>query len=96
VIGYLAAKQRGISEIKLIAVEADAGHIPFIRENFAVNGINPDIGEAIHGVVGATDGEALFPKATDASRVYGGVLPSQRPEKQQVHSQILRHLNPPW
>ena len=49
------------------------GHIDFIRETFAANGIGPDVGESIHGVVGLTDGEAFFPKASDASRVYGGV-----------------------
>ena len=72
VIGYIAAKQLGIEKIKVIGVEGDAGHIDFIRETFAANGIGPDVGEAIHGVVGLTDGKAFFPKASDASRVYGG------------------------
>jgi FkbM family methyltransferase len=72
VIGYLAAKQCGIEKIKVMAIEGDVGHIKFIRETFAVNGISPDAGEAIHGVVGVIDGEAVFPKARDASRVYGG------------------------
>jgi hypothetical protein len=73
VIGYLAARQRDISKIKLIAVEGDAGHIDFIRRTFAANKIDPNIGEAIHGVVGVNDGDALFPKANDPMRVYGGV-----------------------
>ncbi len=72
VIGYMAAKHLGIEKIKVIGVEGDGGHMDFIRETFAVNGIGPDVGEAIHGVVGASDGEAFFPKASDASRVYGG------------------------
>jgi len=72
VIGYLAAKQRDIGRIKVIGIEGDAGHVTFIRENFASNGIDPGSGEAVYGVVGVTDGEALFPKARDASRVYGG------------------------
>jgi FkbM family methyltransferase len=72
VIGYLAARQCGIGEIKVIGIEGDVGHVEFIRETFATNDIGPDVGKGIHGVVGVTDGEALFPKATDASRVYGG------------------------
>jgi hypothetical protein len=72
VIGYLAAKQRGLKRIKVIGVEGDAGHVKFMRETFTANGIDPDAGEAIFGVIGITDGVALFPKAIDASRVYGG------------------------
>jgi FkbM family methyltransferase len=73
VIGYLAAKQRGLGTIRVIAVEGDAGHVQFIKETFATNGIGSEVGTAIHGVVGVTDGEALFPEANDASRVYSGV-----------------------
>jgi SAM-dependent methyltransferase len=72
VIAYLAAKQCGIDKIKVIGVEGDTGHIRFIREHFATNGIEPGVGEAIHGVVGVDDGEATFPKANCANRVYGG------------------------
>jgi FkbM family methyltransferase len=72
VIGYLAAKQVEIAKINLLAVEGDRGHIDFIRQTFAANGISSSIGRIIHGVAGTTDGDALFPKATDASRVYGG------------------------
>lgn len=81
VIGYLAAKQRGIGSVKVIAVEGDAGHIKFIRETFNTNGIGPHVGEAIHGVVGVTDGEALFPKAIDPSRVYGGAAAFSEADK---------------
>jgi hypothetical protein len=73
VIGSLAAKQRGLGTIRVIAVEGDAGHVQFIKETFATNGIGSEVGTAIHGVVGVTDGEALFPESNDASRVYGGV-----------------------
>ena len=81
VVGYLGAKQRGIKKIKVIGVEGDAGHITFILETFASNGIGADVGEAIHGVVGASDGEAHFPKATDASRVYGGAAAFSEADK---------------
>ncbi|MBV8375929.1 MAG: DUF4214 domain-containing protein [Verrucomicrobia bacterium] len=72
VIAFLAAKQCGLKRIKVIGVEGDAGHVEFMRETFAANGIDSDVGEAIFGVIGLTDGDALFPKAIDASRVYGG------------------------
>ena len=82
VIAYLAAKQRGIAKIKVIGIEGDLGHISFIRENFAANGIDPDVGEAIHGVVGIVDGKALFPMANNASRVYGGCAAFSKAEQE--------------
>jgi hypothetical protein len=81
VVGYLAARQRGIGKIKVIAVEGDAGHFDFIRKTFAANLIASDIGEAVHGVVGVADGTALFPKAKDASQVYGGAAAYSVEEK---------------
>jgi FkbM family methyltransferase len=72
VIGYLAAKQRRIESITVISVEGDTGHVTFIGENFKVNGIDEYVGKIIHGVVGVADGQAGFPKANDASGVYGG------------------------
>jgi hypothetical protein len=53
-----------------------------MQENFAVNGLDPGVGEAIHGVVGIIDGEALFPKANDASRVYGGCAAFSKAEQE--------------
>jgi len=72
VIGYSAAVQRGISDIKVVGVEGDAGHVSFMEEHFAANGLKPDCYSIIRGVVGSADGEALFPKAKDPSKVYGG------------------------
>jgi hypothetical protein len=71
-IAYLAAVQRGISDIQVIGVEGDVGHVGFIEEHFAANGLPPDTYSIIRGVVAVTDGEALFPKARDPSGVYGG------------------------
>jgi Domain of unknown function (DUF4214) len=81
VITHVAAKQRGIEKIKVIGVEGDVGHISFIRETFAANGIGPHVGTAIHGIVSITDGKALFPKANDPSRVYGGIAAFSAEEK---------------
>jgi FkbM family methyltransferase len=73
VVGYIAAVQRGISEIQVVGVEGDAGHIKYMEENFAANGLKPGSYSIIPGVVGLADGEAIFPKAKDPSEVYGGV-----------------------
>jgi FkbM family methyltransferase len=80
-VGHLAAKQRGMPKIKVIAIEGDPGHVAFIRDTFAINGVGPDIGKAIHGVAGVMDGEALFPKANNPSQVYGGVAAFSEAQK---------------
>jgi FkbM family methyltransferase len=78
VIGYLSAKQRKIEEIQTIAVEGDPGHVAFARDSFATNSLGADEGKIIHGIVGTSDGYALFPKAIDASRNYGNAaLPDE-------------------
>jgi FkbM family methyltransferase len=73
VVGYRAAKQRAIDDITLIAVEGDAGHVGFLRENFAVNQIPDDCANIVSGVVGPTDGTAKFPRAHQPNAVYGGM-----------------------
>jgi FkbM family methyltransferase len=73
VIAYIAAVQRGISDIQVVGVEGDAGHIKYMEENFTTNGLRPDSYSIIPGVVGSADGEAIFPRAKDPSEVYGGV-----------------------
>ena len=62
----------GIETIRTTGVEGDAGHVTHMHQNFAVNGLKAEEGRVGFGVVGANDGHALFPKAIDASRVYGG------------------------
>lgn len=81
VIAHLAARQRGITDIGVIAVEGDAGHIKYIRETFTANQIAPGAGKRIHGVVGVTDGEAFFATANDASRVHGGAAAFSESDK---------------
>lgn len=70
-IGYLAATQRGLRP-EVMAVEGDLGHIGFIEQSFATNGHDPDRCTIRHGIVGAADGTASFPRSKDASKVYGG------------------------
>ncbi len=42
----------------------------------------PRYREAIHGLVGIVDGKALFPKANNASRVYGGCAAFSKAEQE--------------
>lgn len=72
-VGYVAARQRGIEPIDAIAVEGDAGHVRFLRDNFRINGIPDGSGHVFHGAIGPADGTAKFPQGRRASSVYGGV-----------------------
>jgi FkbM family methyltransferase len=72
VVGCLASKQRDIRDIHLIAVEGDEGHIRFARENFSANNVPESCVTLVHGIAQTEDGEALFPKAGNASKTYDG------------------------
>ena len=61
VAGAFAARQRGIDDIRLIAVEADATHVEWIKSHFRDNGIDERSHRIVHGVVGTYDGVAKFP-----------------------------------
>jgi FkbM family methyltransferase len=75
VIGHIGAVQRSIAEIKVVAIEGDVGHVKFIGENFAANGLCPSAYEIVPGVVAVSDGVKPFPRAKDPSKVYGGAPP---------------------
>jgi len=72
VIGAMAAKQKGIGRVRVIGIEADIGHVEFMRRNFVANGITEAEGELLHGAIGIENGIAYFPKARSADQVYGG------------------------
>ncbi len=56
---------------RLIALEADAGHLDFLRTHFADNGLDLSNTRIIHGIVGPEDGEAFFPVLADSASDYG-------------------------
>jgi FkbM family methyltransferase len=94
VIGYIAAAQRGISDIKVVGVEGDAGHIKFMEENFSANHLRPDFYSIVPGVVGLEDGEALFPKAKRPSEVYGGAPDfSTRGDEQAPFNRFMKYCS---
>jgi FkbM family methyltransferase len=71
VFGARAAQKLGIENIVLAGVEGSAGHFAFLRQHLLDNGLNPDEHILIHGVIGATDGIAQFPKLTVPSEEWG-------------------------
>lgn len=71
IAGALAARQRGISRIRLCAVEADPQHFQFLRQNYSDNGFDPDEHTLIEAAVGGTAGVARWPAFTDSSDDWG-------------------------
>lgn len=67
----LAARSRGIEDIRLIGVEGSAEHHRFMRQHFEDNGLDPDAHALHHAVVGVEDGVAYFPRLVDATADYG-------------------------
>ncbi len=69
--GAIAAKRAGITDIRLVGVEADAEHYEFLRQHFRDNGLDPDAHRLIKAAVGAAVGKARWPKAPDAANQWG-------------------------
>jgi FkbM family methyltransferase len=71
VAGGLAARRRGIADIRLCAVEADPQHFRSLRQNFLDNGFDPDGHMLIEAAVGVVAGEARWPAFADSSGDWG-------------------------
>lgn len=71
-IGHQGARMRGIEDIRVVALEGDAGHVGFIEEHFRTNGVPPHQATILHGVAGPADGFAEFPRHRAANSDYGG------------------------
>jgi FkbM family methyltransferase len=71
VASAVAANRLGITDVRLIGVEASDEHIAFSRQHFVDNGLDPDAHTIIHAIVGAEDGIARFPKITNPAEHYG-------------------------
>lgn len=67
----LKAKERGIHNIKLIAVEGASDHLDFMRQHFADNGLNPNEHYLHHAAAGSYDGIARFPKLHSPETEWG-------------------------
>jgi FkbM family methyltransferase len=71
VAGGNAARLRGITDIRLCAVEADAQHFEFLQQHFRDNGFDPIVHKLIHAAVGVAAGTALWPVIDDAREDWG-------------------------
>jgi hypothetical protein len=58
----VAARDKGIEDIRLIAVEADRGKVGFLKQHFRDNGFDPADHRILYGIVGPRDGFAYFPE----------------------------------
>ena len=65
--GYGAARQLGIETIRVIGVEGHEQKVVAMAQHFEDNGASPEEVCAIHGLVAAESGIALFPVAADSS-----------------------------
>lgn len=75
--GAFAARQRGITKIELIGVEADPAHHAWMREHFIDNGLNPEAHSLLHGAVVGKDGPISFPKIENPDVEYGAGIMSK-------------------
>lgn len=57
---WLAARQKGVTDIHVVAVEAEPAHLGWLKEHFRTNGLREDEYSIFPGVVGGSDGSALF------------------------------------
>lgn len=67
----VAARRRGVENIRLYAVEGDSEHFRFLKQHFADNGFPPDRHRLFEAAVGVTAGVAQWPVVDDASEVWG-------------------------
>lgn len=71
VIGYMAAKMKGIKNIKVGFVEAEPQHVVWLKEHVQVNGMKPDQYAVYPCAVSDHNGEILFyigmPEGSDSN-----------------------------
>jgi FkbM family methyltransferase len=67
----LAARQKGIAQVRLLGVEGSVKHAEFMHEHFRDNGVDPGQHNLLHGVVGTYDGVAHFPVIPDSAANWG-------------------------
>jgi hypothetical protein len=58
----VAARRKGITDIKLIGVEGDPAHVEYLRKHVRDYGLESDANRILQGIVGPKDGFAFFPE----------------------------------
>ena len=61
----VAARLRGITDITVMGVGSDPGHMQSMRTHLRDKGFDPDDHRMVEGAVGIKAEIALFPKASD-------------------------------
>jgi FkbM family methyltransferase len=91
--GAVAARLRGISDIRLLGVEADPVRFGLLQQNLQDNDINPEEHVLICGAVGVVSGKAKWPRVPDP-RNNAGVRPiRQSPDQEEgLELQDLRYM----
>jgi FkbM family methyltransferase len=69
-MGARMAERKGLP-YRLVAVEASADHLAFLRAHIDDNEIDPACCRIVHGAIGAVDGAVRFPKLTGRTDDYG-------------------------
>lgn len=69
IAGAVAARHRGIRDIRLTAVEGDPAHFRSLRQHFLDNGFAPDHHRLVQAAVGVSAGVAEWPVLDDAEAV---------------------------
>lgn len=67
----IAARSRGITDIRLVGVEADESHHQWISDHFRDNGFDASQHTMIRGIVGPADGDAEFPVLDNPAEDWG-------------------------
>ena len=79
-VAAAAAKQLSqISDMEIVAIEADETHHDWMRRHFSMNDLKTDKVQLIQGAVAAQEGVVRFPVIEDPSEDYGASM-------KQVHS----------
>ncbi|MGI0134103.1 MAG: hypothetical protein ACREBW_04010, partial [Candidatus Micrarchaeaceae archaeon] len=71
VAGGVAARRKGIRNIRLCAVEGDPQHFQFLRQHLSDNEFDPDQHSLFQAAVGVSDGFADWPILEDSSDAWG-------------------------
>jgi FkbM family methyltransferase len=71
VAGGLAARHQGITDIRLVAVEADPNHCANMRLHFGDNEFDPGRHRLFEAAVGVTAGQARWPVMSSSTEEWG-------------------------
>ena len=69
--GAVAARLRGLHDLRLLGVEADPGRFALMRQHFLDNDLDPDAHRLVCAAVGVEAGHARWPRIADPPNAAG-------------------------